>query len=183
MTIFFTISSYFHNTRPNFLNQNLKINKLTNKIDTRTYEKPISNKYPLHADSMHPTHTKTGVIKSEFIRIKRTCSTRSYQKQQEMILTNKLLKQNYNLKQIKKIKSNIKKQEEKNDKKSDKTYNQPLIITHNNNTNALIKTLKNNWKNLCKNTPQIKSTIPLEITYKTNKSIKKNSSPKQNGIN
>lgn len=58
-----------------YLDTLLRIDKLTNLIESKPYRKPTSTDSFLHASSAHPKHVIRSISKSQFIRIKRLSSS------------------------------------------------------------------------------------------------------------
>jgi len=69
-------TSHISTTKVNFLDTNV-IKTVDNHIITDLYEKPTDSKNYLHFTSCHPTHTKTSLPYSQFLRIRRICTLES----------------------------------------------------------------------------------------------------------
>ena len=64
-------------------------------LQTKLYQKPTDRTNLLHFKSAHPTATKTSIIYSQALRIKRICSEEHEMRHQFNVLKSKLLKRGY----------------------------------------------------------------------------------------
>jgi len=74
-----TITMTVRNNITEFLDTSIykhKINSSVSQLKTRVFFKPTDTHQLLHGSSCHPRHTAKGILKSQFIRFKRICSTR-----------------------------------------------------------------------------------------------------------
>ncbi len=93
-------------TEVNFLD--VKIYKHNNKLETTLYTKPTDRKKYLHYTSAHTKPNKTGIPKSQFIRLRRIISNEQEFDKQIQILENKFVERGYPKKLINNAKEYIK---------------------------------------------------------------------------
>ena len=76
-------------------------------LRSRVYFKPVDTHQLLHAHSFHPKHTCKGIVKSQLIRFKRICSTKSEYDWACQVLFPILGKRGYNERALRDAKSDI----------------------------------------------------------------------------
>ena len=76
-------------------------------LRSRVYFKPVDTHQLLHAKSFHPKHTCKGIVKSQLIRFKRICSTKSEYDWACQVLFPILGKRGYNERALRDAKSDI----------------------------------------------------------------------------
>ena len=91
------------NTKINFLDLNIEIDTLCNKLIFSLYLKPTNTFNYLLTDSNHPPHIFKNIPKSLFIRIRRNNSQLSSFLFHARLLTSQLVKRGYNFKKLRKI--------------------------------------------------------------------------------
>lgn len=95
----------------NFLDTTLyrqkQITGFSDVVGTKVYFKPTDTHQLLHPHSFHPKHTCRGVIKSQFIRFKRICSTKADYDSASRILMKALATRHYSNRLMREIKSEV----------------------------------------------------------------------------
>jgi hypothetical protein len=171
-----------------FLDINLKINNITNKIETEIYRKPLGSNQIINPTSNHPKHTIENTITQEFARIYKLCTNPTDTFKNISKLINTLRKNNYTQKDIDKAHTKALKyqnniQTKKQNKQQDK---EKIVLTHNNltqkikhlltntNTNPMIcyKTLPNIKKQLVRAKMKLNHNQTITTTTTTTKRIK-----------
>ena len=159
----------------NFLDTMVYKDKSCN-LQTKIYRKPTDRSNLLHNKSEHPSSTKTSIIYSQALRIKRICSENYVMLKEFSILKGKLLARGYN-ETI--IDQNIKKtneitREELLQEKGMKTNNQrlPFITTYNKTLPNIRSSIDENWNLLKINYKigEIFKAKPL-VAFRRNKNL------------
>ncbi|XP_053575255.1 leucine--tRNA ligase, cytoplasmic [Bombina bombina] len=88
-------------TKINFLDLLIEVDQ--DKILTSTYRKPLARNTILQADSCHISHLKRGILKAQYLQLRRNCSdvTKYYLQAQE--LTTRLVQRGYHRATLKKL--------------------------------------------------------------------------------
>ena len=79
----------------------------TCKLKTKVFFKPTDTHQLLHRNSFHPTHTFTGIVKSQFIRFKRISSTIFDYNEASYTLIKVLINRGYKPRELRNIKNQI----------------------------------------------------------------------------
>ena len=143
-----------------FLDLEIILNQISNKIETKLHKKPIGNTDLIHKNSSHPYHMISNIISNESLRALRLNSNNLEYRKQQIQLIAKALKRNYSLKTIK---SAINKNSNKEKSKEKSNVKKFLICTYNN-------FMKNNVKDIKQSLSQV--TENFRISFKLNNSLK-----------
>jgi len=137
-------------------------------LQTKVYFKPTDTHQLLHRKSFHPTHTFTGIVKSQFIRFKRISSTIHDYNQASSTLIHTLHNRGYSLKTLLRQKNRIWHHYKPTKQQQDEKDEIIPVITY---YDLLHTRLNRQWCNLIRSNPVFQLARILSA-YKRHKNLR-----------
>ena len=160
----------------NFLDITVSISA-NGDLSTELYAKPTASHQYLHQSSYHDSNLIKALPKSQFIRIRRICSTlRLYWKHAELFIKF-FAKRGYNGARLRQVAEEISRSDRSQfltKSKRDSNNRVPLVVTFSHKFREFSKILHQNYKAMIQNTPGMKNIFPEPpmVAYRRNANLK-----------
>ena len=162
----------------NFLDVTVSIDK-RGHIQTELFEKPTAAHRYLHHTSYHVPHIKTSLPKSQFLRIRRVCSSLDSYRLHAKRFIDFFVKRGYKKDRLEHTileVMNMDREEMLSPQRATQTENKrtPLVITWNHKFTNISKIIHNQYTNFAEKYPQFKETFPEPpiVAYRNTKNLR-----------